>query len=114
MMESATMKAAAVEKKGGPEAIHTKTVPRPKISKGDVLIEVSAAGVGVWDNALVAGEFSDGQKGKTRIYGADGAGTVVEVGEAVTSFKPGDRVYGFGFGNEKGGFFAELAAIPEE
>jgi len=38
---------------------------------------------------------------------------VVAVGKGVKRFKPGDRVYGFGFGNKKGGFFAEYAAVPE-
>jgi NADPH:quinone reductase-like Zn-dependent oxidoreductase len=109
-----TMKVAGVDEKGGPEAVHLSTVPVPKPGAHEVLIDIAAAGVGVWDPALVAGEFDDGQRRKPRVYGAEGAGVVVEVGAKVSDFKPGDRVYGFGFGNKKGGFFAEYAAIPVE
>lgn len=108
------MKAAAIEQLGGPEVVHVETVPVPRPGPREVLIEVASAGVGVWDPPLIRGDFSDGVEGFPRIIGADGAGTVAAVGGSVTRFKAGDRVYGYGFGNPKGGFFAEYAAIPEE
>lgn len=106
------MKAAAIDALG--EVMHVERVPVPQPDAQEVLIEVATAGVGVWDPPLVRGDYSDGVEGFPRIFGADGAGTVVAVGSAVTRYKVGDRVYGYGFGNPKGGFFAEYAAIPEE
>ncbi|HEY4223998.1 MAG TPA: alcohol dehydrogenase catalytic domain-containing protein, partial [Myxococcota bacterium] len=106
------MKAAAVEKKGAPVA--TKTVPVPKPGNGEVLVRVDIAGVGVWDPALVSGEFTDRKTPRPHVYGAEGAGTVVAVGKNVSRAKVGDMVYGYGFGNAKGGFFAEYTALPEE
>src|SRR4051812_46315044 len=109
-----TMKAAAVESAGGPEVVHVVSLPVPAVGAREVLVEVAVAGVGQWDPALVAGEFDDGgQRKYPRVYGSDGAGKVVAVGKQVKRFKRGDRIYGFGFGNKKGGFFAEYAAIPE-
>jgi NADPH2:quinone reductase len=87
-----------------------------------VLIQVEYAGVGSWDPSLVSGEFSDLRKPRfPRVIGSDGEGRVVAVGSRVQRCRAGDRVYGWGFGNPKGGFFAEyavlsqdkLAAIPE-
>lgn len=48
-----------------------------------------------------------------RVIGSDGAGTVVAVGSGVERFAVGDRVYGWGLGNRKGGFFAEYIAVNE-
>lgn len=108
------MKAAAIDKFGGPEAIHTASVPVPHPAPNEVLIQVETAGVGQWDPALINGEFSDGHKGFPQIHGSDGAGTIVAVGKNVKRLKEGDRVYGYGFGNAKGGFYAEYTSVPEE
>lgn len=113
-MTPETMRAAAFDKFGGPEVIHTETLPTPKLSAREVLIEVKTAGVGVWEPSLVRGEWGDGEAGFPRVLGADGAGVVIDVGDKVKGFKPGDRVYGWGFDNKKGGFFAEYIALDED
>jgi NADPH:quinone reductase-like Zn-dependent oxidoreductase len=46
---------------------------------------------------------------KNRVPGLDVAGTVVEIGSAVTRFVPGDEVFGIGRGS-----FAEYAAASED
>jgi NADPH:quinone reductase-like Zn-dependent oxidoreductase len=48
------------------------------------------------------------------VPGADGTGTVVALGPGVTEFSEGDEVYGYGFLNPKGGFYAEYAAVPAD
>jgi len=78
-----------------------------------VLIQISTAGVGEWDPALIDGSFKIGADHFPRIFGSDGAGTVVAVGAGVTRVAVGDRVYGWGLASSKGGFFAQYAAIPE-
>src|SRR5207249_374798 len=45
------------------------------------------------------------------VLGSDGAGTVADVGDKVSGFKKGDRVYAFGLANPKGGFYAQYAAV---
>ena len=48
------------------------------------------------------------------VLGTDGAGTVAAVGEQVSRFKEGDRVYAAALANPKGGFYAEYAAVKAD
>lgn len=107
------MRAAAMDHFGSPRVVHTETLPVPRLGKKDILVHVSIAGVGRWDPSLVDGSFQDVEAKFPRVIGADGAGTVVAIGGRVDRFRIGDRVYGWGFGNRKGGFFAEYTVIPE-
>jgi NADPH2:quinone reductase len=107
------MRAAAIDHFGSPDVVHLETVPVPRLGKKDILVRVTTAGVGEWDPDLVSGSFQDADVQFPRVLGSDGAGTVVAVGSGVERFAVGDRVYGWGFGNPKGGFFAEYAAINE-
>jgi NADPH2:quinone reductase len=107
------MRAAAMDHFGTPRVVHTVTLPVPRLGKKDILVQVSTAGVGTWDPSLVDGSFEDVETKFPRVVGSDGAGTVVAIGDSVQRFRIGDRVYGWGFGNRKGGFFAEYTAIPE-
>jgi NADPH:quinone reductase-like Zn-dependent oxidoreductase len=45
------------------------------------------------------------------VLGSEGAGTIAAVGEQVSRFQEGDRVYAVGFLNPKGGFYAEYSAV---
>ncbi|MDB4952495.1 MAG: Alcohol dehydrogenase zinc-binding domain protein [Myxococcales bacterium] len=110
----AQMKAAAFDQYGPPEAVHVELVPVPKVGPHDVLVEVATAGVGVWDPEMVNGSFTVGKVDFPQVIGSDGAGVVRAIGEQVTRFAIGDRVYGWGFGNAKGGFYAEFASIGEK
>src|SRR4051812_47345017 len=108
-----TMRAAAIDHFGGPEALHVEQLPVPQPGVGEILIKVEAAGVGSWDPDLVSGAFTDTEVQFPRVLGSDGAGTVVSVGPRVKKFQPGERVYAWGFGNPKGGFFAEYAVVNQ-
>ncbi|AKQ67906.1 Oxidoreductase, zinc-binding dehydrogenase family [Myxococcus hansupus] len=110
------MKAAALDRFGGPEVLGMKTVTVPEVGAGEVLIKVETAGVGSWDSAEREGEMEAMKPGKSSfpyVLGTDGAGTVVAVGEGVTKCKAGDKVYASGFLNTKGGFYAEYAVVKE-
>jgi NADPH:quinone reductase-like Zn-dependent oxidoreductase len=108
------MRAAAMDHFGSPDVVHIEIVPVPELGKRDILVRVATAGVGTWDPSLVDGSFKDVKKARfPRVIGSDGAGTIVAIGSSVERFAVGDRVYGWGFGNRKGGFFAEYTAIPE-
>ncbi|WP_426750367.1 NADP-dependent oxidoreductase [Myxococcus sp. Y35] len=111
------MKAAAIDRFGGPEVLGLKTVTVPQVGPGEVLIKVETAGVGIWDSAEREGEMEAMKPRKSSfpyVLGTDGAGTVVAVGEGVKTRKVGDRVYASGFLNDKGGFYAEYAVVKAE
>ena len=108
------MKAAVIDEYGPPDVIHTAVIPVPELGPNEVLIRVDTAGVGVWDPELCAGEFAEGEGGFPRVLGSDGAGTIAAVGSNARRFRVGEAVYGWGFLNPKGGFYAEYAALPED
>jgi NADPH:quinone reductase-like Zn-dependent oxidoreductase len=105
------MKAAAFDRYGGPEVLHTETLPVPRPRRKQVLIRLDAAGVGVWDPSIRSGEFEIGAKRFPKVIGNDGAGEVVAVGDGVRQFHVGDRVYAYSM---EGGFYAEYVALGED
>lgn len=109
------MKAVAVSKfKDTPVVMD---LPKPAVRPGTVLIKVAAAGMNPFDWKMADGIMDDG---KTKhnfplIMGVDGAGTVEEVGEGVTRFKVGDKIYGQFIHVPMGeGSYAEYAIVPEK
>jgi NADPH2:quinone reductase len=113
-----TMKAAAIDAYGGPEQLKLHTLPIPKPGPDEVLIEVAAAGVGVWDALQREGGMASmapgGKEKFPLVPGADGAGSIKAVGDKVTAFRPGEAVYAYGFLNPKGGFYARYAAVSAD
>jgi NADPH:quinone reductase-like Zn-dependent oxidoreductase len=106
-----TMKAAAIDRFGGPEVIHMQTLPVPKPGPKQVLIRLDVAGIGVWDPYVREGELGGESTRFPLVIGNDGAGTVVATGDEVQRFEPGDRVYAF---TMNGGFYAEYVAVEED
>jgi NADPH:quinone reductase len=112
-----TMQVAAIDRFGGIETITPRTLPVPEVGPDEVLIRVESAGVGVWDPFEREGGFAAmlGIEPKfPYVLGTDGAGTVAAVGEQVSRFKEGDRVYAAALANPKGGFYAEYAAVKAD
>jgi len=112
-----TMRAAAIDRFGGPEVLTVKTLSVPEIGPDEVLIQVESAGVGQWDPFEREGGFATmlGIEPKfPYVLGSDGAGTVVAVGERVSRFKEGDRAYAVSLANPKGGFYAEYTAVKAD
>lgn len=109
-----TMRAAAIDQPGGPEALTLHTVPVPKVEANEVLIALHSAGVATWDIQIRKSLAFIRQPKFPYILGSDGAGTVAAVGAGVTRFKVGDAVYGYCWDNPKGGFYAEyIVASPD-
>ena len=106
-----TMKAAAIDRYGGPEVLQSHVLPVPRPRSKEILIRLEAAGIGVWDADVRAGEFESGKSGFPKVLGNDGAGTVVAIGRGVRRAKVGDRVYAYAW---KGGFYAQYVAVKQD
>jgi len=108
----ATMRAAAIDRKGGPGVLTLHQLPIPEAGADEVLIALDSAGVGPWD--IDVRERLDYWKTNKFpvVLGVDGAGTVAAVGAQVRGFKVGDAVYAYAWDNPAGGFYAEYVALP--
>jgi len=92
------MKAATIARYGSPGVIEIREVPAPVPGPNEVLVRVHAATV----NRTDCGELLHptligligGRRSRRKILGMDFAGTVEAVGNAASTFKPGDRVFG--------------------
>jgi NADPH:quinone reductase len=104
------MRAAAIDRFGGPEVLTIHTLPVPKHNAQEVLIAIDTAGVGMWDARAREGAWAE-REDFPFILGTDGAGVVAAVGSSVKRLAPGDRVYSYGYDNPKGGFYAEYVAV---
>lgn len=111
------MRAVAIDQFGGIDKLTLRDLPVPAVGTGEVLIRVESAGVAVWDVFEREGGFAKmfGMESSfPYVLGSDGAGTIVDVGEGVSRFKIGDRVYCSVLTNPKGGFYAEYAAVKAD
>ena len=115
--EQKTMRAVALDRFGGPEVLKVQTLRVPEVDSDEVMIRIESAGLGVWDPYEIEGGFAKLFQQEPRfpyIPGSDCAGIVEDVGEQVTQFKKGDRVYAFTILNPKGGAYAEYVVVKAE
>lgn len=117
------MKAVIFETYGPPEVLKIKDVPKPEPKANEVLIKIMATAVNSADirvRGLAVGGFMRiimrlvlGIRGpRKKILGVVLSGVIEQVGEEVTAFKKGDKVYaatGFKFGA-----YAEYTTLPEK
>ncbi|MGI9450304.1 MAG: alcohol dehydrogenase catalytic domain-containing protein, partial [Geminicoccaceae bacterium] len=111
------MKAVVSKRYGSPDVLEIVEVPKPKPKADEVLIEVHATTVTRTDDGLLRPHpffirLSTGLlRPKCTTLGMDFAGTVEAVGPDVTSFQPGERV--FGMSPSVFGAHAEYLCLPE-
>jgi L-gulonate 5-dehydrogenase len=87
------MKAAVIHEFGPADVLKIEDVHAPKPAPGEVLVRVHAVRVGgLLDIGTRAGRNPFARLTFPHILGADFAGDVVEMGDGVTSLKPGARV----------------------
>jgi NADPH:quinone reductase-like Zn-dependent oxidoreductase len=94
-MSELKMQAVRVHDYGGPEVLVYEQAPRPQPKAGEVLVRLKAAGVNPADWKMRGGAYKQFMPLQFPwTPGLEGAGTVEEVGADVSTFKPGQEVYG--------------------
>lgn len=93
------MEAYILEQNGGVENLKKTSIGKPVPKAGEVLIKTKAIGINPIDVQVraskdVLGMITGGHIPDQVIPGWDTAGIVEQIGDGVTTFKPGDEVYG--------------------
>ena len=105
------MKAAFIERTGGPEVIRLGDLPDPVAGPGQALVRVRACAVNPIDTYVRAGTVAM-PLSFPFVVGCDLAGEVVAVGAGADGVKVGDRVWGSNQGLlGRQGCFSEFAAV---
>lgn len=103
---------------GPPDVVRITDVDRPTPEASELLVKVHATTVNRTDRGLRAAEpfvvrlFVGLRRPRMTVLGNEFAGEVVAVGDDVTSFGVGDRV--FGYSGETFGAHAEYLIVPED
>jgi NADPH:quinone reductase len=86
------MKAIVVHEFGGPEVLQLEDRPDPKAGPGQVVVRLHSAGVNPVDAYMRTGNYPVRPQ-LPYVPGSDGAGEIEAIGDGVTGFERGDRVY---------------------
>lgn len=106
----AVMKAIRVHEFGPPEVMKLEDVPDPLPGPGQVVVRVHAAGVNPVETYIRSGSYAN-KPALPYTPGGDAAGAIAAVGEKVTRFKLGNRVYAAG---TVSGAYAQLAVCSAD
>ncbi|MFO1314165.1 MAG: NADP-dependent oxidoreductase [Burkholderiales bacterium] len=107
------MKALTFKRYGKSPGIGFADIPRPTLKPDELLVQVHAAGLNPIDTMIPKGTFKPVLHFQLpATLGSDLAGVVIEVGDRVTRFKPGDAVFASLFDLGLGSL-AEFAVVPD-
>jgi NADPH:quinone reductase len=105
------MKALRCHEWGSPEVLAIEEIEARPPGPGEVRIQVEASAVNFTDTLIVAGKYQF-KPSLPHIPGHELAGTVLEIGDGVTGFAPGDRV--MASARQGGGFAEEYVAAADK
>jgi NADPH:quinone reductase-like Zn-dependent oxidoreductase len=111
------MRAIIYSKYGPPEVASLMEVPKPLTKDNEVLVKVYASTVNRTDSGFRSAEYFISRfwtglfRPKYQILGCEFAGIIEEIGNHVTAFKKGDKV--FGFNDKTCGGHGEFLTIAE-
>lgn len=90
-------------------------IARPVPARGEVLVRIAASGLNPLDTKIRSGNAGHAKHPLPLVLGIDMAGVVEAVGPGVSTFKPGDEVYGMtgGVGGIQGSL-AQYAAVDAD
>ena len=113
MADGTTMPAMVTDDYGAPLRLAER--PRPEPGSGEVQVRVQAASVNGFDVAVAAGRLRGMMEHTFPAgLGKDFAGTVEAIGEGVSGFAAGDRVFGVVMKPMvRDGSFAQYVTVPE-
>lgn len=108
------MKAVVTSEQGAKPEVAEVAKPQP--AAGEVLVKVQASSVNGFDLSVAGGHLVAMMEHRFPVVlGKDFAGTVEAIGEGVTRFQPGDKVFGVVTKAYLGdGAFGEYVTVPEE
>ncbi|NUP50146.1 MAG: NADP-dependent oxidoreductase [Catenulispora sp.] len=106
------MRAVAFASHGSAPEVHDLPIPTP--AAGEILVEVAASSLNGFDFGVLGGHLQGVYEYEFPVVlGKDFAGRVVALGEGVTGFTAGDRVFGVVMRPTLGqGGFAQYLAVP--
>jgi NADPH:quinone reductase-like Zn-dependent oxidoreductase len=102
-----TMKAAFIERYGGPEVLQYGDLPDPVAGPGEVVVDVVAASVNGADWKVRVGQYK--QSKFPFALGRDFSGVISAVGQDVTDLKVGDAVFGVCEAGQEGAYAEKIA-----
>lgn len=111
------MRASVYTKYGPPEVVQLMEVPQPKHKDNEVLIKVYSSTVNRTDAGFRSAEYFISRfwtgllRPKNQILGCEFSGVIEEIGKDVTTFKKGDKV--FGYNDKTCGGHGEYLTIAE-
>src|SRR5260221_562921 len=108
------MKAIQISRTGGTDVLEYVDLPTPSPGPGEVLVKATAIGVNYFDTMIRTGRYRWMPK-LPFVPGNELSGTVAALGTGVTTLKVGQPrfIAGYEIGN-RGGLYAEYAAVPEK
>jgi NADPH:quinone reductase-like Zn-dependent oxidoreductase len=102
------MKAALIEKNGGPEVLIYGEMPDPVAGLGEVVVDIHAASVNAADWKVRADEYGSSLE-FPYILGRDFSGLVSALGEGVDDLAIGDAVFGVCDVGQEGAYAEKIA-----
>jgi NADPH:quinone reductase-like Zn-dependent oxidoreductase len=102
------MKAAFIERHGGPEVLKFGEMPDPVAASGEVVVDIVAASVNGADWKVREGKSSQLSR-FPYILGRDFSGVVSAVGEGVSDLRVGDEVFGVCEVGQEGAYAEKIA-----
>jgi NADPH:quinone reductase-like Zn-dependent oxidoreductase len=98
------MRVVEISKHGGPDVLKVRERPDPSLGRGEVRIDVAAAGINFADVMARMGVYPDAPKPPC-VVGYEVGGTILELGEGVESLTHGQRVLA---GTKFGGYASQV------
>jgi NADPH2:quinone reductase len=109
------MKAILAREFGGPDVLKLEEVPDPVAGRGQVRVRIHAVGVNPYDTYMRSGAYAI-KPDLPFTPGADAAGVIDQVGEGVSGWNAGDRVYvsGTSIGKAHGAYAQFAVCNPDQ
>ncbi|MHC5361994.1 zinc-binding dehydrogenase [Myroides sp. LJL110] len=110
------MKATVINRFGQADKVFEQIeLPKPTISEDEILVKIMATSINPIDYKIRSGELSHLISSFPAILHGDISGIVEQVGDKVTKFQKGQKVFGYvaGFSQYKGGLADYAVANPD-